>query len=75
MKKLVLFSAALLLAGHAGAHAQGDHGKYHKRLMSSHAQSRGHEGGMQYRAREYAPEMIAPSYGDDPSAIGRTSGG
>jgi len=76
MKKLVLFSAALLLAGQAGAYAQGDHGsRHHKRLMSSHAQVRGHEGGMPYRGRDYAPEMISPSYGDDPTAIGRTSGG
>jgi hypothetical protein len=76
MKKLILFSAALLLAGQAGAYAQGDHGsKHHKRLMSSHAQSRSYEGGMNYRAREFAPEMLAPSYGDDPDAEGRTSGG
>ena len=76
MKKLVLFIAALLLAGQAGAYAQGDHGsKHHKRLMSSHAQSRSYEGGINYRTRELAPEMLAPSYGEDPEAEGRTSSG
>jgi hypothetical protein len=76
MKKLILFSAALLLASQAGAYAQGDHAsKHHKRLMSAHAQSRSYEGGVNYRTREYAPEMLAPSYGDDPEAEGRTSGG
>ena len=76
MKKLVLLSAALLLASQAGVYAQGDHAsRHHKRLMSAHAQSRVYEGGYNYRAREYAPEMYAPSYGDDPEAEGRSSGG
>jgi hypothetical protein len=76
MKKLFLLSAALLLAGQAGAYAEGDHAsKHHKRVMSAHAQSRGYEGGYGYRAREDAPQIIAPSYGDDPEAEGRTGGG
>jgi hypothetical protein len=74
MNKLILFTAALLVAGQASAYAQGDHtNRHHRRLMSSHAQWRGHEGGF-YRAPEYAPPMVAPSYGDDPTAEGRTSG-
>jgi hypothetical protein len=77
MKKLVPLSVALLLAGQAGAYAaQGDHaGRHHKRLMSAHAQSRAYEGGVNYRTREYVPATIAPSYGDDPEAEGRSSGG
>jgi hypothetical protein len=76
MNKLVLLSAALLLASQAGAYAQGDHAsRHHKRLMPAHAQSRVYEGGYNYRTRESAPEMYAPSYGDDPEAEGRTSGG
>lgn len=75
MNKLILFTAALLIAGQAGAYAQGDHAsRHHRHLMSSHAQWRGHEGGFYYRAPEYAPPMVAPSYGDDPEAEGRTSG-
>jgi hypothetical protein len=76
MKILIVLSAALLLASQAGAYAQGDHvSRHHKRLMSAHAQSGVYEGGHNYRTREYAPEMYAPSYGDDPEAEGRTSGG
>jgi hypothetical protein len=78
MKKLILFTAALLVAGQASAYAQGDHaGRHYKRLMSSHAQWRGYEGGSYYRAPEYAPQYYsAPSYyNSDPSAEGRTSGG
>jgi hypothetical protein len=75
MNKLILFAAALLVAGQASAYAQGDHtSRHHRRLMSAHAQWRGHEGRIHYRAPEYAPPMVAPSYGDDPSAEGRTSG-
>jgi hypothetical protein len=75
MNKLILFAAALLVAGQASAYAQGDHGsRHHRHLMSAHAQWRGHEGRTYYRAPEYAPPMVAPSYGDDPTAEGRTSG-
>jgi hypothetical protein len=75
MNKFILFTAALLVAGQASAYARGDHtSRHHRRLMSSHAQWRGHEGGIQYRAPAYAPPTVAPSYGDDPSAEGRTSG-
>jgi hypothetical protein len=76
MNKFILLTAALLVAGQASAYAQGDHtSRHHRRLMSAHAQWRGHEGGIYYRpAPEYDPPMVAPSYGDDPSAEGRTSG-
>jgi hypothetical protein len=73
MNKLILFTAALLVAGQASAYAQGDHvTKHHKHVMSSHAQWRGGE------VYSPAPEYAAPSatpYDDDPSAEGRTSGG
>jgi hypothetical protein len=75
MNKLILFTAALLVVGQASAHARADSTNWHhRRLMSSHAQWRGHEGRAYYRVPEYAPPAIAPSYGDDPSAEGRTSG-
>jgi hypothetical protein len=75
MNKLLLFAAVLLVAGQASAYAEsGDHvSKHHKRMLSSHAQWRG-DGGINYRA----PQIFAPSYGsfgDDPEAEGRTSGG
>ena len=75
MKRLLLFTAALFVAGQASAYAaSGDHtGRHHKRMVSSHAQYRG-EGAIEYRG----PEMFVPSsgsYGDDQEAIGRTSGG
>jgi hypothetical protein len=83
MNKLILFAAALLIASQASAYAQGDHAsRHHRHLMSSHAQIRGYEGGIDYRGPEYAPQIVAPSYYDspsyynsDPSAEGRTSGG
>jgi hypothetical protein len=85
MNKLVLFTAALLVAGQASAYAESrDHAsKHHKRMMSAHARYQGREEGVNYRSREFAPEMFAPSYGsygggsygDEPSAEGRTSGG
>jgi hypothetical protein len=85
MKKLILFAAALLLAGQATAYAQGDHATRHqKRLMSSHAQVRGYDYG---RVRTYdAPVYVSPGYGgygayggygggmDDQAAEGRTGG-
>jgi hypothetical protein len=79
MRKLILFTAAFFVAGQASAYAaSGDHtSRHHKRWMSSHAQWRD-EGGNNYRTREFAPEVFAPSYGgygDDPDAEGRTSGG
>jgi hypothetical protein len=75
MNRLILFTAALLFAGHVSAYARADNtSKHHRRLMSSHAQWRGHESGTYYRVPEYAPPAVAPSYGDDPSAEGRTSG-
>jgi hypothetical protein len=80
MKKLILFVAALLIAGQASAYAQGDHAsRHHKRLMSSHAQMRGYGGGAYYGVPEYAPYAnpgyANPGYGgrmDDPAAEGRT---
>ncbi len=77
MKKLILFAAALVMAGQASAYAQSSQHatKKHKRAISAHARWLGHEGGINYRTRELSPTMIAPSYGDDPSAEGRTSGG
>jgi hypothetical protein len=85
MNKLILFTAALLVAGQvvagqASVYAESsDHiSKHHKRMMSAHARYLGQEDGINYRAREFAPDMYAPpygSYGDDPSAEGRTSGG
>ena len=79
MNKLILFSAALLLASQASAYAQGDQsGRHHKRLMNSNAQLR-YEGGNRLRAPEYVPQIVAPSYSNspsyynsDPSAEGRT---
>jgi hypothetical protein len=83
MNKLILFAAALLIASQASAYAQGDHAsRHHRHLMSSHAQVRGYEGGIDYRGSEYAPPAYGPSYysspsyyNSDPSAEGRTSGG
>jgi hypothetical protein len=82
MKKLILFSAALLIAGQASAYAQGEHTtRHHKHFMSSHAQMR-YEGGSYDRAPEfyaapvYAPSYNSPSYyNSDQEAEGRTSGG
>jgi hypothetical protein len=83
MNKLILFTAALLLTGEASAYAQSgdyisDHGatsRHHRRLMSAHAQWRGPADAINYRSREFSSPMIAPPYGDDPEAEGRTSGG
>jgi hypothetical protein len=76
MNKLILFTAALLVAGQASAYAQGDHAsRHHRRMMSAHAQLRGPAGRFYYRAPEYAPPVVGPGYyDDDPSAEGRTSG-
>jgi hypothetical protein len=77
MNKSILFAAALLIAGQASAYAQGDHAsRHHGRMMSAHAQWRGHGGGYYFRAPEYAPPpVVGPGYyNDDPSAEGRTSG-
>jgi hypothetical protein len=89
MKKLILFTAALFVAGQASAYAQsGEHGatgKHHRRMMSSHAHWQGEDPGMTYRAPGFP--LMVPSYGyggygyggygrlDDPEAEGRTSGG
>jgi hypothetical protein len=81
MKKLVLLTAALLISGQAGAYAQSadnpdQHATVkHKRIMAAHAHYRSHEGSIDYRSHEPAPTTIGPSYGDDPEANGRTSGG
>ena len=82
MKKLILFTAALLIAGQAGAYAQGEHAvRRHKRLLNSHAQWRDPAGALDYRGPEYAPPVYAPYYSapsyfnSDPEAEGRTSGG
>ncbi len=83
MKKLILFTAALLIAGQAGAYAQGsDHAvRHHKRLLNAHAQWRDPAGALDYRGPEYAPPAYAPYYNSpsyfnsDPEAEGRTSGG
>jgi hypothetical protein len=83
MKKLILFAAALVMAGGASAYAQtkdtsGEHvTAKHRRAMAAHAhwQAReGVEGPMNYQTPEYIPQMIAPPY-DDPEAEGRTNGG
>jgi hypothetical protein len=83
MKKLILLTATLLIAGQASAFAA--HNKHHHRgFMSAHAR---YEPGTSFRARAYPPEMVAPAYGyapsygygggvgDDYEAEGRTSGG
>jgi hypothetical protein len=78
MNKLILFTAALLIADQASAYAQGDHAsRHHRRMMSAsaHAQMWGHGGGFYYRGPVYAPPVVGPGYyNDDPSAEGRTSG-
>jgi hypothetical protein len=76
MKKLILFAAALLIAGQASANAQGDQvGRHHKRLMSAHAQMRDHGGGFYHRGPVDAAPVVGPGYyNDDPDAEGRTSG-
>jgi hypothetical protein len=80
MKKLVLFAAALMMAGGASAYAQtkdtsSEHvTTKHRRAMAAHAHWQGHEGTVNYQTPEYIPQMIAPPY-DDPEAEGRTSGG
>jgi uncharacterized protein (UPF0333 family) len=82
MKKLVLFAAALVMAGGASAYAQtkdisSEHVTKHRHAMAAHAhwQAReGTEGTMNYRTPEYIPQMVAPPY-DDPEAEGRTNGG
>lgn len=81
MKKLVLFTTALVIASGVSAYAQGEHhtGK-HRRLMSSHA-------AIQNDEPRFQPAVIASPHGyyggaeagyglmDDPSVEGRSGGG
>jgi hypothetical protein len=84
MRKLLLFTTALLVAGRASAYAQGERGRHHRHLASARAQWQGQEPEYIYPYRGY-PGMFAPSYGggygyrgygydSDDYAIGRTNG-
>jgi hypothetical protein len=80
MKKLILFAAASLIAGQAGAYAQSDdHGltttKNHYRRMGAYAYMRGNESGIYYRTPEHQPATVSPPVGNDPDAKGNTNGG
>jgi hypothetical protein len=85
MKKLILFTTAILVAGQASAYAHSPHFRHHRhRLMSAHAEWQGQEPGYMSPDRGY-PGMGAPlygggygyagyGYGSDDYAEGRTSG-
>jgi hypothetical protein len=85
MKKLILFTTAMLVAGQASAYAHGQHSRHHRHhLMSAHAQWQGQEPEYMTPDRGY-PGMGAPLHGggygyggygsgSDDYAEGRTSG-
>ena len=84
MSRLIVFTAALLVAGQASAYAQGERSKHHRHLMSAQAQWQGQEPQYIHPYRGY-PGVFAPSYGggygysgygygSDDYAIGRTNG-
>lgn len=89
MKKLIIFAAAILMAGGASVYAQSTDNPVehttakHRQAMAAHARMRVEEPGTVYRYRGYQTLPTAPSfggygygpYGVDDDAEGRTSGG